>query len=96
MLKSRIHRTLQLQERHTVDNLYQWILTMMNKFAIDLLKIVAVVHDNATNVVSAMRMQNQLPVWEIFAVLRILCSSSFIQRFTQMMTSKLRLVSKAR
>lgn len=74
ILKSRILGSTQLQDRHTGENLSQWILTMLNKFGADPSKIVAVVHDNASNMVSAMQMLSQLHGWE-----SVRCSAHTLQ-----------------
>jgi hypothetical protein len=74
ILKSRILGSMQLQDRHTGENLSQWILTMLNKFGVDPSKIVAVVHDNASNMVSAMQMLSQLHEWE-----SVRCSAHTLQ-----------------
>lgn len=73
-LISRILGTMLLEDRHTGQNLSQWILEMLTKFGVDPSKIVAVVHDNAANMVSAMQVLQQLHGWE-----SIRCSAHTLQ-----------------
>lgn len=54
VLQDRVLGTLFFEDRHTGENLRDWILEMLIKFKMDPSKIVAVVHDNASNVVSTM------------------------------------------
>jgi hypothetical protein len=52
-LKSHVLGTLLLEERHTGEHLSTWIVEMLSKFGVSPSKVVAVVHDNASNMVSA-------------------------------------------
>lgn len=54
ILKSHVLGTLLLEERHTGEHLSEWIVKMLSNFGVNPSKIVAVVHDNASNMVSAM------------------------------------------
>jgi hypothetical protein len=54
VLKSHVLGTLMLEERHTGEHLSSWIVEMLSKFNVSPSKLVAVVHDNASNMVSAM------------------------------------------
>jgi len=53
-LKSHVLGTLLLEERHTGEHLSEWIVEMLANFSISPSKVVAVVHDNASNMLSAM------------------------------------------
>lgn len=48
--------TMPLEERHTAENIASWIETAIEKFGIPASKIQAVVHDNAANVVAALKL----------------------------------------
>ena len=48
--------TMPLEERHTAINIASWIETAIEKFGIPASRIKAVVHDNAANVVAALKL----------------------------------------
>ncbi|KAK7912577.1 hypothetical protein WMY93_012788 [Mugilogobius chulae] len=48
--------TMPLQERHTAENIASWIEDVVEKFDISMSKVLVIVHDNAANVVAALRM----------------------------------------
>ena len=48
--------TMPLEERHTAMNIVSWIETAIEKFGIPASRIKAVVHDNAANVVAAIKL----------------------------------------
>lgn len=54
LLKSHVLGTLLLEERHTGEHLSTCIVEMLSKFGVSPSKVVAVVHDNASNMVSAL------------------------------------------
>lgn len=53
LLMSHVLGTLPLEERHTGENLAAWMIEMLLKFDVNPSKVVTVVHDNASNMVSA-------------------------------------------
>lgn len=74
LLKSRVLGTLFLDERHTGKHISEWILQMLSKFGIDPSNVTAVVHDNASNMVSAMQILKESHGWE-----SIRCSAHTLQ-----------------
>jgi len=52
-----------LEERHTAANIMTWMEELIEKFNILLAKIKAVVHDNGSNMVAAMRMLEEKHGW---------------------------------
>ncbi|CAL9687558.1 unnamed protein product [Knipowitschia caucasica] len=48
--------TMPLQERHTAENIACWVEDVVNKFEINIKHVQVIVHDNAANVVAALRL----------------------------------------
>jgi len=74
VLKSIILGTMFLDDRHTGENLSQWILELITKFGINPEKVVAVVHDNASNMLVAASKLKSLHGWE-----SVRCSAHTLQ-----------------
>ena len=55
--------TMPLEERHTAANIVTWMEEVIGKFDILPPKIKAVVHDNGSNMVAAIRMLQQKHSW---------------------------------
>ncbi|XP_049331875.1 E3 SUMO-protein ligase ZBED1-like [Astyanax mexicanus] len=47
--------TMPLEERHTAENIAEWVEKAAEKFGFSLSDVLAVVHDNAANIVAALR-----------------------------------------
>lgn len=73
-MQNHVLGTMLLEERHTGEKLSKWMLKMVGKFQIDPSKIVAVVHDNASNIVCAMNLLKQSHGWE-----SVRCSAHTLQ-----------------
>ncbi len=73
-MRSHVLGIMLLEERHTGENLSKWMLKMAGKFKIDPSRIVAVVHDNASNIVCAMNLLKQSHGWE-----SVRCSAHTLQ-----------------
>ena len=74
LMRSHVLGTMLLEERHTGENLSKWMLKMVRKFNTDPSRIVADVHNNASNIVSAMNLLKQSHGWE-----SIRCSAHTLQ-----------------
>lgn len=55
--------TMPLEDRHTAANIMTWMEEVIKKFDIHPTKIKAVVHDNGSNMVAAMRMLEEQHSW---------------------------------
>jgi len=64
LLRSIILRTMFLDDRYTGENLSQWITELITKFGVNPEKVVAVVYDNASNMLAAASNIKSLHSWE--------------------------------
>lgn len=74
LMKSHVLGTLLLEERHTGENLSVWIVDMLSNFGINPCNVVAVVHDNASNMVSAMNI-----LQSTYGIQSLRCSAHTLQ-----------------
>ena len=68
-----------LEERHTAANIMTWMEELIEKFNILLAKIKAVVHDNGSNMVAAMRMLEEKHGW-----VSVRCTGQTLQLIVRM------------
>ncbi|XP_078027660.1 E3 SUMO-protein ligase ZBED1-like [Epinephelus lanceolatus] len=66
--------TLPVDERHTAENIASWVEKVAEKFHISLNNVLAIVHDNASNVVAALRILE-----EKFGVASYRCAGHTLQ-----------------
>ncbi|XP_077370240.1 E3 SUMO-protein ligase ZBED1-like isoform X2 [Festucalex cinctus] len=66
--------TLQVDERHTAENIASWVEKVAEKFHISLNNVLAIVHDNANNVVAALHILE-----EKFGVASQQCAGHMLQ-----------------
>lgn len=83
LLRSHVLGTLLLEERHTGEHLSEWIVEMLSNFGINPSKVVAVVHDNASNMVSAL---NKLK--SSYGIQSVRCSAHTLQLVVHSTLSK--------
>ncbi|GAA6106532.1 zinc finger BED domain-containing protein 1 [Tachysurus ichikawai] len=58
--------TMSLEDRHTAENIANWVEKAAEKFEISMANVIVVVHDNAANVVAALRILEE-KVWDLFS-----------------------------
>ncbi|KAL4008530.1 hypothetical protein ACER0C_002382 [Sarotherodon galilaeus] len=66
--------TLPVEERHTAENLASWVEKVAEKFHISLHNVLAIVHDNASNIVAALHILK-----EKFGVVSYRCAGHTLQ-----------------
>ncbi|KAL3971429.1 mitogen-activated protein kinase binding protein 1 [Sarotherodon galilaeus] len=66
--------TLPVEERHTAENLASWLEKVAEKFHISLHNVLAIVHDNASNIVAALHILK-----EKFGVVSYQCAGHTLQ-----------------
>jgi len=62
-LRHRVIAVLPVDDRHTGDNIVNWLLEVLDRYDFTRSKVVAVVHDNGSNIVSAAKKLNDAEGW---------------------------------
>lgn len=62
-LRHRVIAVLPVDDRHTGDNIVNWLLEVLDRYDFARSKVVAVVHDNGSNIVSAAKKLNDAEGW---------------------------------